>query len=58
MTIAPGAIPPPPIKPLTQRLIDYALFGGLLERFLKGRTLPSLAKKKAGQPDPEPVPVA
>ncbi len=25
-----GAIPPPPIKPLGQRLIDYALFGGLL----------------------------
>jgi phosphonate transport system permease protein len=28
--LAAGAIPPPPVKPLTQRLIDYALFGGLL----------------------------
>jgi phosphonate transport system permease protein len=27
--VSPGAIPPPPIKPLAQRLIDYALFAGL-----------------------------
>ncbi len=28
--IPAGAIPPPPVKPLSQRLVDYALFSGLL----------------------------